>query len=168
MPTQDELLAAFFESTEAQLKSGVSVIQHCVTQLSLEQVWWRPSEDMNSIANLLIHLEGNVRQWMICGLNAQADLRNRQSEFDDRSNRPVDELLRDLEQTVNEAIQCIRSQTADDLVRRRLVQEWDETGFSAIAGSTTHFVGHVQEIVHMTRVLLGDKYQFRFVPKDQA
>lgn len=167
MASEAELVTAYAHSIEAQLSTGLEIITHCVEQLNHEQIWSRPAPEMNSIANLLIHLEGNVRQWLINGISETPDLRDRQSEFDDRSGRSAKELLLALRETVSEACRCIEAQSADDLVRPRLVQEWEETGFSAIANSTTHFTGHVQEIVHMTRQMLGEKYKFRFVPKDQ-
>lgn len=168
MVSESDLLAAYCESIEGQLSSGLEIIEHCIEQLDHDQIWHRPTAEMNSIANLLIHLEGNVRQWLINGISERPDLRDRQSEFDDRSGRAASDLMEDLKKTVAEACRCVREQTAEDLVRRRLVQEWEETGFSAIANSTTHFVGHVQEIVHMTRAMLGKQYRYRFVPKDQT
>src|SRR5262245_29165669 len=46
-----------------ELADALKRIEHCLAQLNDEQVWWRPTESMNSIGNLLLHLAGNVRQW---------------------------------------------------------------------------------------------------------
>ena len=48
-------------------------IERCVALLSDEQIWWRPNEESNSIGNLLLHLSGNARQWIVCGLGAASD-----------------------------------------------------------------------------------------------
>src|SRR5258705_9373907 len=68
-------------------------IERCVEKLTDEQVWWRPNPESNSIGNLLLHLCGNARQWIVCGLGDATDERQRQTEFDAREGIPRDELL---------------------------------------------------------------------------
>lgn len=160
------LLAAYRKAVCKQLKEDFQRIQHCVDQLDHEQLWWRPSKDMNSIANLLLHLAGNLRQWLVVGLQELTDERKRQEEFDDRSNRTASELMGLLSQAVEAAVTSIESMEADSAVQVRHIQQFEVDGFQAIAGSTTHFAGHVQEIVHMTRCIKGDDYQLLFVPTD--
>ena len=64
-----------------ELEAAFGRIKHCLRQLSEEQVWWRPSPALNSIGNLILHLCGNLRQWIVAGLGGAADHRNRPSEF---------------------------------------------------------------------------------------
>lgn len=161
------LVAAYCTTVEEQIDDGLGRIRHCIDQLDDHQLWWRPAESMNSIANLLIHLGGNIRQWLIVGLSNQPDLRDRQSEFDDRSQRNAQELWHQLLATIDEARDVIRQQSAEDLVRLRRVQEFDLSGFQTIEGSVGHFLGHVQEIIYMTRQQCGERYKFMFVPEDQ-
>ena len=85
------------------LKEGVDKIEHCLAQLTDEQVWRRPRPEMNCIANLMLHLSGNVRQWIISGIGGAKDVRNRPGEFADQSRRPKHELLATLKSTVDEA-----------------------------------------------------------------
>src|SRR5882672_8140753 len=75
-------------------------IERCVEKLTDEQVWWRPNPESNSIGNLLLHLSGNARQWIVCGLGGEADERRRQSEFDAREGIHRAELLGKLKKTV--------------------------------------------------------------------
>ncbi|MEM7479188.1 MAG: DUF1572 family protein [Planctomycetota bacterium] len=157
-------LSAYLDSIEEQLKDGLSKIQHCLKQLTDEQVWWRPADEMNSIANLLLHLSGNLRQWFISGLKASPDLRQRQLEFDDRSRRSPQILLDLLAGTIQESCDVLQEQSWEDLLSKRHVQEFDFNGFQTIADSLCHFRGHVQEIIHMTRVQKGEDYEFAFVP----
>ncbi len=150
-----------------QLRSGLQKIQHCVGQLDQQQLWWRPAPNLNSIANLLLHLEGNVRQWLVAGLLGLPDMRARQQEFDDRSQRSAASLLGALTDCVEEACQAIMSVDTDALLQERLVQEFPVDGLEAIANSVSHFCGHVQEIVLLTRMQCGKEYQFAFVPQSQ-
>src|SRR4029077_18476942 len=68
-------------------------IERCLERLNDEQVWWRPNPASNSIGNLLLHISGNARQWIVCGLGTATDQRQRQTEFDQREGLPLEELL---------------------------------------------------------------------------
>src|SRR5438552_3239842 len=65
--TADELAAAVGTEAATQLEKALDRIKHCLAQLSDEQVWWRPQPSLNSIGNLILHLCGNVRQWVVSG-----------------------------------------------------------------------------------------------------
>src|ERR1041384_800361 len=75
-------------------------IERCLEKLTDEQIWWRANEESNSIGNLILHLCGNARQWIICGVGGQPDHRNRDSEFEQRDVIARDELLRPLRSTL--------------------------------------------------------------------
>ncbi len=68
-------------------------IERCLGRLTDEQIWWRANEQSNSIGNLLLHLSGNVRQWIVCGLGDATDSRDRDSEFAQRTQIPRAELF---------------------------------------------------------------------------
>ena len=148
-----------------ELGDAVEKITHCLDQLTSEQVWWRPSPAMNSIANLILHLSGNVRQWITAGVGGADEVRNRPLEFSEQGPIEKDELLRRLKATVEEAKGAIANASTADLIDRRRLQGFDVTGIGAVFHSVAHFRGHVQEIVHLTRSQLGDAYRFDFVPK---
>ena len=143
-----------------ELDSALSRIAHCVNQLSDEQVWWRPRADMNSIANLMLHLTGNVRQIFVSSIGGEADIRDRQAEFDTRKPLPKAELLGALTDTVTRAKAAFAAASADELCRMRQVNKFDWTGMQAAVRCAAHFRGHTQEIIHLTREILGEKYQF--------
>ena len=162
--TTDNLSKAVGREANAELAAALLKIKHCTDQLSDNQLWWRPSETMNSIANLLLHLVGNVRQWIVSGVGGVADTRERQQEFDERSQIPKIEVVQRLEDVVAESKTVLSAVTADELLRVRRIQGFDVTGIQAILESVAHFRGHAQEIVHMTRCQLGDSYEFDFIP----
>src|SRR5262249_11157097 len=84
----NELATAVGQGLNRELTDALARIQHCLGQLTDEQVWWRPAETMNSVGNLLLHLAGNVRQWIVCGVGGGADSRNRPAEFAERRHVP--------------------------------------------------------------------------------
>ena len=120
---------------------------------------------MNSIANLLLHLCGHLQQWIISGVGGVEDTRNRPQEFADRSKLPKAALMNQLDNVVAQARQTIEQAADENLTQVRIVQTCNVTGFSAIIQSVAHFRGHTQEIVYLTRTILGNDYQFDFVPK---
>jgi hypothetical protein len=119
---------------------------------------------MNSIANLLLHLCGNVRQWIIAGVPRGTDTRDRPREFAERDPIPKDELFRRLDAVVREADAVFSAITDAQLLEPRRIQGFDETVLSATFDALAHFNGHTQEIVYITRLQLGDAYQFAWMP----
>lgn len=155
---------AFLQASQSLLRNGLHKINHCCRQLTDEQVWQRPRPEMNSIANVLIHLAGNLRQWIISGAGGRPDTRNRQAEFDDRSGRPKAQLLADLSAVIDECNRVLAELPESSLVEYRKIQGFDIQLLAAIYDTTAHLKGHVQEIICMTRLILGPAYQFDFVP----
>jgi len=162
--TLESLSNLVSNEASGELDEALRIINHCVNQLTDDQVWWRPSESMNSVANLLLHLSGNVRQWIVSGVGGVADVRERQQEFDQRSSTPKTELMQQIESAVADVKMALSGISAEELLRIRPVQGNDVTGMQAIFHSAAHFRGHTQEIVHMTRCQLGDSYEFDFIP----
>ncbi len=160
----DELASAVGKEAADELTSALQRIEHCVRQLTEEQVWSRPVPEMNSIGNLLLHLCGNVQQWIVVGLGGGVDRRNRPAEFSERGPIPTEELLRRLQGVVAEAKEVLGRQTASQLLAVRRIQGHDVTGLAAIFNSVPHFRGHTQEIIHLTRIQRGATYQFAWAP----
>ena len=146
------------------MEKALECIKHCLNQLNDEQIWRRAQPGLNSIGNLILHLCGNVRQWIVSGVGGAKDDRNRPAEFADNGPIARQELLKRLEGVVTEAKQAMQGVTAEELLRARRIQGFEVTALAAIFDSVPHFRGHTQEIVHMTRLQLGDKYKFAWTP----
>src|SRR5919202_2139122 len=93
-----------------------------VERLSAEDLWWRGNPASNSAGNLLLHLAGNARQWIISGLGGAPDHRQRQREFDARDGGSAAELLERLRNTVREADAVLAAIDPDALLERRVIQ----------------------------------------------
>jgi hypothetical protein len=158
--TTDDLAAAVGTEAGNELSNALARIKHCVDQLTDNQVWRRAQPHLNSIGNLILHLCGNVRQWIIAGVGGAADVRDRPAEFAERGPIPRAELLRRLDETVAKAGEVLRQVTAKQLLAVRRIQGFSVTGLAAIFSCAPHFRGHTQEIIHMTRLQLGDAYRF--------
>lgn len=161
----DRLAAALGEEAANELGNAISRIRHCLGQLRDEQIWRRPREEMNSVGNLVLHLCGNLRQWIVIGLGGGEDRRDRPAEFAERGPIARADLLHQLDNVVAEATTVLTRMTGTELLRPRRIQGFDVTGVGAIFDSVPHFRGHTQEIVHMTRAMLNDAYQFHWTPQ---
>src|SRR5262245_51290300 len=147
------------------LDGCIARIRHCISQLSEEQVWWRPQESMNSIANLVLHLTGNVRQWIVSGIGGAKDVRERPREFSERGPMPSDKLLNQLQAVVDEAKDAILNASTENLLSQRKIQGFVLDGLGVLFECIPHFKGHTQEIICLTRMQLGDKYKFYWQPQ---
>lgn len=156
----ENLRSALTHALCDELDAALSRIEHCVNQLSESQVWWRPPEGTNAIGNLILHLTGNVRQMLVANLTGAADTRDRPAEFAAREVVHTDALLGGLSDAVAQARDAIRGASDARLCEQRRVNNFDWTGIQAVVRSIAHFRGHAQEIIHITRTILGDRYQF--------
>jgi len=82
-------------------------IAKCLEVLSEQDVWWRAHETNNSVGNLLLHLAGNVRQWIVSGIGGQPDKRQRSLEFSERKAIPKQVIWSTLQGAVTEASQIL-------------------------------------------------------------
>ena len=162
--TDANLAEAYLAEAREQLAKAAEVIRFCLGQLNEEQTQWRPNESMNSVGNLVLHLCGNVRQWIISGVGGEPDMRDRPKEFAERGPFRTEDLARQLDELAERADAVLRTVPAPQLLERRRIQGFDTTGLSAIFDSVAHFKGHTQEIVFLTRTQLGDDYRFQWVP----
>jgi uncharacterized damage-inducible protein DinB len=165
MNTTPSVGQAYLAEARRRLADRHDRIRHCLQQLTDVQIWWRPQEPMNSIGNLVLHLCGNVRQWLIAGIPQAPDSRNRPQEFAERGPLARDELTRRLDTVIREADTVLAGVSDAQLLERRRIQGFDETVLSAIFDSVAHFHGHTQEIVYITRLQLGAGYRFAWVPQ---
>ena len=135
-------------------------IERCLGLLSDQQIWWRANEQSNSIGNLLLHLSGNVRQWIVCGLGDATDSRDRDSEFAQRGEIPRAELFDRLKQTVNEAVATLARLDPDKLLAKHRIQGLEVSTLEAVLHVVEHFSMHTGQIILLTKQLAAQDMQF--------
>jgi len=135
-------------------------MRQCVESLTAEQVWWRPNESTNSIGNLLLHLNGNVRQWLVNSFNRTPDARNRPAEFGERHHIPPAELLEQLGATIEEASAVLSRLTETDLRAIYEIQGYTVTGLGAVYQVVEHFGLHHGQIIYITKMLRDEDLGF--------
>jgi uncharacterized damage-inducible protein DinB len=123
--------------------------------LSDRQIWWRPNDASNSIANLLLHLSGNLSQWVLASLGGRASERQRPLEFSAREGAGKDALLGRLEEVVAACQQVIRALPATELQSRRTIQRSDVDGAEAVYHAVEHMSYHTGQIAFIAKELTG-------------
>jgi len=161
-----DVMAGFLFESRRNLLAAHGRIEHCLKQLSDEQLWHRPRPEMNAIGNLLLHLSGNVGQWVVSAIENSSTTRDRPSEFAELGPIARAILEAKLKTTVERAAELIVGiKTANELLAPRRIQGNDTCVLTAIYHAVSHFEGHAQEIIAMTRGILGEKYEFLWLPK---
>jgi uncharacterized damage-inducible protein DinB len=145
----------FLNVSSDKLRQLAGRIETCLGKLTAEQVWARGSQTENAVGNLVLHLCGNVRQWIIAGVGGAADVRQRDEEFAARGGVPVGELAERLRAVVAEATAVLSHVTAERLAERIVVQNYETTVLGAIYHVVEHFSGHTGQIVFATKMLSG-------------
>jgi uncharacterized damage-inducible protein DinB len=135
-------------------------IQNCVAPLTEEQIWWRPNEASNSIGNLLLHLNGNIGQWLVASFERRQDTRNRPQEFNARGAVTASELLARLGATVEEAGRVLARLMPEELLANYEIQGYTVTGLYAVFHAVEHFALHYGQIAFITKSLSGQDLGF--------
>lgn len=132
----------------------------CLETLTDEDVWWRMNEASNSIGNLVLHLCGNARQWIVAGVGGARDLRTRQQEFDQRAVIPRTELMARLRTTIEDVDAVLATVDPATLLDSRTIQGLDTTVMGAIYHVVEHFSTHTGQIVMLTKQRTGHDLGF--------
>jgi uncharacterized damage-inducible protein DinB len=137
----------YYLATEYRIK-----VRAAVESLPDGTLWSRPNEESNSVGNLLLHLAGNVRQWIVAGVGGAADRRDRASEFAARDGADADALLASLDEVLDDADAVLAGLTAADLASSRMIQGRDVEVLEAVYHVVEHFAGHVGQIVMIAKM----------------
>jgi uncharacterized damage-inducible protein DinB len=146
-----DLAADFVEHACERIEHYRDQIARCAALVDATELWYRPNPHVNSIANLVLHLTGNVRQWILGGVGGIPVERDRPAEFAARDGRPAPELLDPLTAVVCDAISVIRGLDATSLAQTRTIQGYDVTVQTAVLHVVEHFAYHAGQIVHATK-----------------
>lgn len=130
-------------------------LRKAIEPLSLEQIWWRPNSASNSIGNLVLHLNGNVWQWLVASFNRLPDQRDRPAEFNATGDLSAADLLSRLGQTIDEAAKVLVRLTPEELLATWQIQGYTVTGLAAVYQVVEHFGLHYGQIVYITKMQEG-------------
>jgi uncharacterized damage-inducible protein DinB len=150
----------FIDQSIFNINANTPKIIKCLDDLSEEQIWVRPNKASNSMGNILLHLCGNIRQYIISALGGQPDIRERDKEFAAKDGYTKKELMDKLVATVNEAIDVIQNVDEIRLLKIFSVQGFSQSGIGIIIHVTEHYSYHTGQIIFWTKQLQGKDLGF--------
>ena len=150
----------FLTFSRERLQLLASRIADCLGRLSEQQIWQRGSEVENSVANLVLHLCGNVRQWIISGVGGQADIRQRDEEFSRKDGVATSDLRELLERTITEALSVIQNVPHHRLSKRYLYRAEIPPCSKLSTWSVEHFGEHTGQIMYMTKQMTHEDLRY--------
>ncbi len=126
-------------------------IRIALTPLTEADIWWRPVEGSNSLGNLLLHIDGNCRQWLIAGVGGRTDVRDRDAEFNARDGRTKMQLLDQLTACFVQADSVLSEVNPSRLDDPRIIQGHSTTIFAAIFHVVEHVSMHTGQIIQLAK-----------------
>lgn len=130
-------------------------IQDCLGRLTADQVWMRNTENENSVGNLVLHLCGNMNQWIGTGVAGRPDTRERDKEFAARGNVSPKELSEKLASTISDVTNIIHNVPHARLLEKTTIQNYNVTLVEVILHVMEHFAQHTGQIIFATKLLTG-------------
>ncbi|NBC15992.1 MAG: DUF1572 domain-containing protein [Bacteroidetes bacterium] len=159
--------SAFIDASRTYLREEyLPKIAYCLDQLDEDDIWWRPNDASNSIGNLILHLAGNARQWVVHGIGGASDVRDRAREFDAGETQTKAELLQHLRSTLKSVDAALALLNPDTLHETRTIQGLERTVLEALYHVVEHFATHTGQIVYITKLRTGADLGFYSVDED--
>ena len=146
----------FIRFSVDKLNQFTERIDTCLAKLSPEQIWWREAEAQNAIGNLVLHLCGNLGQWVLSAVGGAPDNRQRDLEFSASGGVSTEELRRRLKERVTETVALIEALPAGRMIERVNVQKYNLTVLEVVYHVVEHFAGHTGQIIFATKLLKGE------------
>ncbi len=144
----------------------VPKILRCLAALETEDIWWRPNPASNAVGNLVLHLCGNARQWILHGIVGEPDIRTRDREFattDALGSASLTEHLSDWTVAIEGGFQAISEHCERDpdyLATHRVIQGLNVTVLEALYHVVEHFAQHTGQIIYVTKLRTGSDLGF--------
>jgi hypothetical protein len=159
--TDSELATLFLAfSRNKFLNQSWPRLKACVEPMTVEQVWWRPNEASNSVGNILLHLNGNITQWIVASFNKDEDKRDRPAEFSAHGGLTAAELLDRLGATIAAAEKVLNRLTVEELLAPYEIQGYHVRGLDAVYQVIEHFGLHYGQIAYIAKSLSGKDLGF--------
>ncbi|HEY5330016.1 MAG TPA: DUF1572 family protein [Acidobacteriaceae bacterium] len=155
----DSISADFLAHSAQRLQTLHNDIATCLGKLTEEQIWQRGGPHENSIGNLLLHLEGNIRQWIIHGIAGQPDVRHRDDEFTLAPSTDSSHAFAGFTATLNAAHELIAKlppARLAEVIDPQPTGTWRHTTILvAIYRVVSHLDHHTGQIILLTKQLTG-------------
>ena len=135
--------------------SALDKLERVLPRVNDEDLWWRPNEASNSIGNLLMHLSGSLRFWIVSVAGGAPSHRVRELEFSTRGGKSRDDLVEELRAAVRDATTVLERLSPDVLGKTRAGFSKPTTVLDAIYHGVAHFSMHTGQILQLIKIRTG-------------
>ena len=156
----EKIKKEFIKDCIRHLNEYTRRVKICLDLLSEEQVLQKPNEASNSVANLMLHLCGNMTQYVLSSLGGKADLRERHKEFSAKDGLSKEQLFEKLSAVVHSVIEEIQIHDEESLLKTKTVQGFEKNGIAIILHVTEHYSYHTGQIALLTKLMTNQDLGF--------
>jgi hypothetical protein len=158
---------AIVKEISGRMRALLERAEQAIGQIGDDQVWYRNHSTDNAIGNLVLHLVGNLRQWILAGIDNQADTRDRPAEFGAKVGLSKTELMKMLHDTIEESCRVIDSLPIARIAEARRIQDTDTTIAYALVSVVSHLGLHVGQIQFIAKSLLKKDFKTAWSPPEK-
>lgn len=146
----------FIEASRIFLKDDfLPKLIHCLEDMPEADLWWRPNEQSNSVGNLILHLSGNMNQWIVNAMGGGTFKRDRDGEFAARGPVPKAELVANIRATLADVDKVLEDLPTSGLIERCSIQAYTTSRLQAIYHVVEHFSYHLGQILYIYKMRTG-------------
>jgi uncharacterized damage-inducible protein DinB len=135
-------------------------IQRSLEGLTAEDIWWREHESNNSVGNLILHLTGNLNQFVLATFGGAPDTRDKDREFSERTPVSKETLLRDLDAALRESEKILSQFDPSRLLEMTMLQGRQRPYLEVLSIVVEHFALHTGQIIYIAKLKTGKDLKF--------
>lgn len=158
--TQNKWMIEFLENSRYRLAESTRMIKISMESVEEENIWKKPNESSNSIGNQILHICGNMTQYIISSLGNQDDFRKRDKEFSTTAGYSKNDLILKLEDTIDKAKSILKSCNKEQLLKKREVQGFSLSGIGVVIHAVEHYSYHTGQIAFWTKLMANKDLGF--------
>lgn len=144
---------AFQKQIIFRLEEKQQHLQKCFDQLTEADLWWRPNTSSNSVGNIILHLCGNIGQYILSSLGRQPDTRQRDAEFAATDGLSKSEIWQQMSMTIEAAVSVVTNTSESEMMRERMVQGFSFTGLGVALHAVEHLSYHTGQVAYLVKLL---------------
>ena len=155
-----QIMNQFKENALYRIDESTRMIEKSIAEITERELWQKPNESLNSIGNLILHLCGNMTQYVISSLGNEPDTRNREEEFTAVGGYSKNELFQKLTATVHKVKNTIAAASMEELQKNRQVQGFTLSGVGIIIHVVEHYSYHTGQIAFWVKLMRNESLGF--------
>lgn len=143
-----------------RMNDNTRFIGICLDKISEEQLWQKPVETSNSIGNQILHLLGNITQYVLSGVGDAPDIRQRELEFSSSKTQNKHELSVQLNELIGQVSEIARQTETGKWAELKLVQGFEMSRIGCLIHATEHYSYHTGQIALITKLMVNEDLDF--------